>query len=153
VPVNGEVEVTVDFDVRKALHVTGQGNNQRYILRPTLRLLVDSQAGNISGSIALETTYSDIIVFAYEVGDWDISEADAPAGEEELRFPGAVTCAKMDDYGSYLLAYLAYGTYDLVVVGYNGEAFGEVLGIVSSVVLDSNHTPLNINADNLEAVQ
>ncbi|NQT48407.1 MAG: DUF4382 domain-containing protein, partial [Chloroflexi bacterium] len=32
VPVNGEVEVTVDFDVRKALHVTGQGNNQRYIL-------------------------------------------------------------------------------------------------------------------------
>jgi len=153
VPVNGEVEVTVDFDLRKALHVTGHGNNQRYILRPTLRLLVDSQAGNISGLIALETTYPDIIVFAYEVGDWDISEADAPAGEEELRFPSAVTCARMDDDGSYVLAYLAYGTYDLVVVGYNGETFGDVLGTVSSVVLDSNQTPLNINTDNLEAVQ
>ncbi len=151
VAVNGEVEVTVDFDVRKALHVTGQGNNQRYILQPTLRLVVDSQSGNISGTLTVDTTCTDIIVFAYEYGDWDTSEADAPA-QGESRFPHAVTSAKMGDDGSYVLAYLAYGTYDLVVVGYDGETFGDVLGTVSGVVLDSNHTPLDIDADNLEAV-
>jgi len=33
VPENGDVEVTVDFDVRKSVHVTGgQGQNQRYII-------------------------------------------------------------------------------------------------------------------------
>jgi hypothetical protein len=36
-----------------------------------------------------------------------------------------------------------------VVAGYSGETFGEVLGTVSDVVLDSNHTPLDIDADNL----
>ncbi|MFC2000620.1 DUF4382 domain-containing protein [Chloroflexota bacterium] len=151
VPVNGEVEVTVDFDVRKALHVTGQGNNQRYILKPTLRLVVDSQAGNIGGTVTLDTTYSDVVIFAYEDGGWDISEADDPA-EGESRFPNAVTSAKAADDSSYILAYLAYGTYDLVVVGYDGETFGEVLGIVSDVVLGSNHTALNIDTTNLEAI-
>jgi len=151
VPVNGEVEVTVDFDVRKALHVTGQGNNQRYILKPTLRLIVDSQAGNIGGTVTVDTTYSDMVIFAYEDGDWDISEADDPA-EGESRFPNAVTSAKVGDDSSYVLAYLAYGTYDVVVAGYNGETFGEVLGTVSGVVLDSNHTALNIDTTNLEAV-
>ena len=42
VPVDGEVEVTVDFDVHQALHSTGQGNNQKYILKPVLHLIVDS---------------------------------------------------------------------------------------------------------------
>ena len=151
VPVNGDVEVTVDFDLRKALHITGQGNNQRYILKPTLRLIVDSQAGNIDGTITLDTAYTDIIVFAYEYGDWNISEAADPA-EGESRFPGAVTSDKMDEDNTYILAYLAYGTYDLAIAGYDGETFGEVLGTVSDVVLDSNHTAQDIDADNLEAV-
>jgi len=42
VPVDGEVEVTVDFDVDIDLHSPGQGNNQKYILHPTLHLIVDS---------------------------------------------------------------------------------------------------------------
>lgn len=151
VPVNGQVDVTVDFDLRKALHVTGQGSSQRYILKPTLRLVVDSQAGNISGTVTLDTSHTDIMVFAYEPGDWKISEADSPP-EGESRFPHAVTSSKMGADGRYVLAYLAYGTYDVVVAGYDGETFGEVLGKVSGVVLDSNHTALNINSDNLEPV-
>jgi len=47
-----------------------------------------------------------------------------------------------------------YGTYDLVVAGYDGETFGEVLGTVADVVLDSNHTIKNIiESENLEPVQ
>jgi len=151
VPVNGDVDITVDFDLRKALHITGEGNNQRYILIPTLRLIVDSQAGNIDGTITLDTAYTDIIVFAYEDGEWNTSEAADPA-EGESRFPGAVTSDKINNDDGYVLAYLAYGTYDLAVAGYDGETFGEVLGTVSDIVLDSNHTALDIDAGNLEAV-
>jgi len=151
VPVNGEVKVTVDFDVRKSLHVTGNGNNQKYKLQPTLRLVVDSKAGNIDGTITLTTTYDDIVVFAYEDGEWNDSEAETPA-EGEPRFPNAVTSNKMDEDNSYILAYLAYGTYDLVVAEYNGEDFVGVLGMVSDVVLNSNHTAQDINDGNLEAV-
>jgi len=151
VPVNGEVEVTVDFNLRKALNVTGQGNNQRYILKPTLRLIVDSQSGNINGTITLETTYTNIVIFAYENGDWDISEVEDPL-EGESRFPNAVTSSKMSGEGTYVLAYLAYGTYDLVLAGYNDEIFGGVLGVVSDVILDSNHTIVNVDNDNLEPI-
>ena len=50
VPENGDVEITVDFDVRKSVHVTGSGQGQadpRYLLKPTLRLIVDSDSGKL----------------------------------------------------------------------------------------------------------
>ena len=56
------------------------------------------------------------------------------------------------DDDSYVLAYLAYGTYDLIVVRYHGETFGMVLGTVLDVVLESNQTHLDIDTGNLESV-
>jgi len=58
VPVNGTVEVTADFDVRKSVHVAASD----YILWPTIRLIVDNEAGRISGLITNNSTYTDIIV-------------------------------------------------------------------------------------------
>jgi hypothetical protein len=47
---------------------------------------------------------------------------------------------------------LAAETYDLAVAGYNGADFGEVLGFVSDVVVETNHTThQNIDTDALEA--
>ena len=128
VPVNGEVEVTADFDVRKSVFIA----YSVYILNPTIRLIVNDQAGSIAGNITNGSEYTDIIVFAYEDETWVASEAAEPA-EGESRFPNAVTSGKMDDEGDYVLAFLAAGTYDLVVAGYNGANFGEVLGFISDV--------------------
>ena len=36
----------------------------------------------------------------------------------------------MDEEGDYVLAFLAAGTYDLVVTGYNRADFGEILGLI-----------------------
>ena len=139
VPVNGEVEVTADFDVRKAVHVTGQGQNQRYILKPTIRLIVNDEAGRIGGSVTNLSGYTNIVVFAYEDDAWDESEADDPTGEES-RFPTAVTSGKMDEESNYILALLAAGTYDLVVAGFDGDTFGDVLGFISDVEVESEET-------------
>jgi len=146
VPVNGSVAVTADFDVRKAVVVA-----DFYILKPTIRLVVNNQAGSIRGPITNSSNYTDIIVFAYEDGTWADTEDDAPVYPES-RFPNAVNSGKMCEEGDYRVPFLAAGTYDLVVAGYNGAVFGEVLGFISDVVVESNHTThQNIYTDALEA--
>jgi hypothetical protein len=133
------VEVTADFDVRKAVHVTGQGQSQRYILKPTIRLIVNNQAGTIGGSITNGSGYTDIIVYAYQHGTWDDTEADEPPAEQN-RFRNAITSCRMGEGGQYVLALLFAGTYDLVVAGFNGDAFGEVLGFISDIEVQSEQT-------------
>jgi len=148
VPVNGTVEVTADFDVRKAVVETGQ--SERYILKPTIRLIVNNQAGGISGSITNSTDYTDIVVYAYENGTWSDTEDDEPSGQE-TRFPLAITSGKMSAEGNYTLPLLAEGTYDLVVAGFNGGDFGEVLGFVSGVEVRSEQsTTQHIDTTTLE---
>lgn len=150
VPVNGEVEVTADFDVRKAVHVTGQGQSQRYILKPTIRLIVNNQAGTIGGSITNGSGYTDIIVYAYQYGTWDDTEADEPPAEQN-RFRNAITSCRMGEGGQYALALLFAGTYDLVVAGFDGDAFGEVLGLISGVEVQSEQTTTqDIDTSSLE---
>ena len=146
VPVNGTVAVTADFDVRKAVVAA-----DFYILKPTIRLVVNNQAGSIRGSITNSSNYTDIIVFAYENGTWAGTEDDDPVYPES-RFPNAVNSGKTDDEGGYRLPFLAAGTYDLVVAGYNGAVFGEVLGFISDVQVESEQTTTqNIDTDTLEA--
>jgi hypothetical protein len=146
VPINGAVEVTADFDVRKAVVLA----DSHYILWPTIRLVVNNEAGRISGLITNNSTYPDITVFAYGNGTWTDAEDDEPIGLES-RFPNAVNSGKMCDDGHYTIPYLAAGTYDLVIAGYDGADFGEVLGFISDVVVESNHTTIeNIDTDALE---
>jgi hypothetical protein len=135
VPVDGAVNVTADFDLRKSVHLA----DSHYILQPTIRLAVNSEAGRISGVITNNSTYTDIIVFAYEDGAWAETEDDEPVYPAS-RFPNAVNSGKMCDDGHYTIPLLAAGTYDLAVAGYNGSDFAEVLGFVSDVVVEINHT-------------
>jgi hypothetical protein len=147
VPINGTVKVTADFDVRKPVVLA----DSHYILKPTIRLVVNNEAGRISGLITNNSTYPDIIVFAYEDGTWVDTEDDEPVGPES-RFPNAVNSGKMCDDGHYTIPLLAAGTYDLVVAGYNAEVFGEVLGFISDVEVESNQTThQDIDTDALEA--
>ena len=146
VPANGTVELTADFDVRKAVVLA----DSHYILKPTIRLVVNNEAGRISGLITNNSGYTDIIVFAYEDGTWTDTEDDDPVGEGS-RFPNAVNSGKMCDDGHYRIPLLAGGTYDLVVAGYDGADFGEVLGFVSDVQVESDkNTSQDIDTDALE---
>jgi len=147
VPANGTVQLTADFDVRKAVHLAAS----HYILHPTIRLVLNNEAGRISGVVTNNSTYTDIIVFAYEDGTWTDTEDDEPVYPAS-RFPNAVNSGKMCDDGHYTIPLLAAGTYDLAVAGYNGADFGEVLGFISDVVVESNQTAhQNIDTDALEA--
>lgn len=144
VPINGSVEVTADFDVRKS--VVTAGVSGMYILKPAIRLIVDDQAGQIAGGVSNIPEGRDIVIYAYEGGDYDISETNEPAPETN-RFPNAVTSDMVDESGSYHLAFLAPGQYELVVTAAIDGEFEEVLGTVKNILVESNKTtnqPINI---------
>jgi hypothetical protein len=48
VPAGGSADFTIDFDLRKSVHITGTGE---YILRPTLRLADNTLVGAIAGTV------------------------------------------------------------------------------------------------------
>jgi hypothetical protein len=152
VPTNGQVEVTADFDVRKAVVVTG---NSRYILKPTIRLIVNNQAGKITGSVTGYDDGNDLVVYAYEDGTYDAAtETAAPADDEDTRFPNAVTTSAVGDSNGYGLYYLAAGTYDLVVAEYDASTgdYLEAALIVEDVEVTSDSTTSQtIDASSLDA--
>lgn len=143
VPVNGQVSVTADFDARKS--VVKAGNSGKYILKPTIRLIVDNQAGSIAGTVINIPEGSRIMVYAYEDGNYAEEEAAEPE-EETVRFPNAVTNWEVDEDGNFKLSFLAPGTYNLVVVETIDSEFSQVLKIVEDVEVKSlDETVLDID--------
>jgi len=138
VPSNGDVAITADFDARKS--VMKQGAKDFYILKPTIRLIVDDQAGKIAGGVSNLPEDADVIIYAYEDGTYASTEADEPANDTIARFPNAITSDKVCDDDSYHLSFLAPMTYDLVVTTSIDGEFQEVLGIVEDVVVESRKT-------------
>lgn len=133
-PENGETYVTADFDVRKSIVQTG--NNDRYLLKPVIRLVVDNQAGSIKGYLTGIEDEGTYVVYAYEAGTYNEEEAAEPA-EETPRFPNAISSDVVDVDGFYHIAFLASGAYDLVVVRTNAEGAVEVIKTLESIEVES----------------
>lgn len=126
IPAGGVVEITLDFDVRKA--VVKAGNSGQYILKPVVRLVANQNAGLIQGTFNAETnTAAKVIVFAYENETFTESEISEPTAEE-VRFSNAVSSSTVEE-GNFTLAFMNSGTYDLYFATYdeNGD-FIELLG-------------------------
>lgn len=138
VPMNGVVEVTADFDVRKSIVKTG-GNANRYILNPTIRLVVNNQAGRIVGEVYNIPEDQGVVIYAYEAGSYTDDEAEDPA-EEEVRFPNAVNSDMVCDESMYHIDFLAEGTYDLIVTTMLEGDYFEVAGIVENIEVFAEQT-------------
>ncbi len=138
VPINGTVEITADFDVRKSVIRTG-GMLHRYILRPVIRLIVENQAGRIAGNVTNIPEDTGIVIYAYADGEYNEDEAADPEGEAS-RFPNAVSSDMVCELMKYHIAFLAEGLYDLIVTSLVDDEFGEVLGIIEDVAVESRKT-------------
>ena len=118
IPKNGEVEITADFDVRKS--VVKKGALDEYILKPTIRLVVNNQAGTIAGNFTTNQSYNAYTIFVYASGSY--ADSEAPSGTEDpetfIPFGNAISSAVVDlTTGRYVLPFLSAGMYDLVIVG------------------------------------
>ena len=108
VPAGGSADFTIDFDLRKSVHVTGTGE---YMLRPTLRLADNALVGAIAGTVnaALVPGGCTPAVYVFEGGGITPDDIDGTA-------PDPVTTATVKlDSGSgtykYKAAFLEAGSY------------------------------------------
>lgn len=144
VPENGTVHVTADFDVRKSVVVAGASG--KYLLKPTIRIIVNDEAGTIQGNITGTAAFDNVILYAYEHGEYDESEASEPA-EGESRFPNAVSSSAAAN-GSFVLPFLAAGNYDIVAGVYVAGGFVSALMLAENVeVIAGQTTTLNLVLD------
>ena len=135
VPINGTVTMVADFDVRRSVTVSGK-SPEYYKLKPTIRLVVTDQAGMIKGTVSDLNTSNTYVVYAYEA-----SNSLDPDVEEDNDFANAVTSAAVKDGGAYTLAFLAEGTYDLLIAEYDDNGYvGSQLQIGIDVQSDETTT-------------
>ena len=140
VPAGGDVNITADFDLRKSLVL--HTNGTKYSLKPTIKIVDNSQVGEISGTVNVDTN-NTVIVYAY--ADETFIEGDEIAND----FYNAATSSDATD-GNYTLAWLTAGTYDLVVVEFDttGDTT-QILGVVQDVVVtEDGKTTENIDLTN-----
>lgn len=137
VPVNGDTFLTADFDVRRSVVVAGSSG--KFILKPTIRLVVDNQAGIITGNVLNFDSTEDITIYAYEQGTYQESESNDPEPEMH-RFPNAISSDIADENGDFTLAFMAAGSYDLIITRSFEGNFLNVAGITEGINVESEQT-------------
>lgn len=110
VPAGGSARFTVDFDLRKSVHVTGTGE---YMLRPTLRLVDNAMSGSIAGIVdpALVTTACTPAVYVFEGSGVTPDDIDGIAAD-----PVTTATVKLDSNDGqykYTAAFLETGNYTI----------------------------------------
>lgn len=112
-----ELNLTIDFDLRKSIKKTGSGNGngkEKYMMKPVLRLVRDDGTGTITGSAA-----DGKVVCVFAAGG-TISETD--------ECDDSVNSGKVKN-GAFKIAYVPAGTYDLRVFRADGT-HADVTGVV-----------------------
>lgn len=119
-PADGSVALTVDFDLRKSLHAPpGQKSmigmcTQGYLLRPTLRLVQDSEVGAIAGIVdpRLFTGVTGCVPMAYVFSDGPNPAGSTVPDDQDGLEPNPIVMARPDPTsGAYKATFLTQGNY------------------------------------------
>lgn len=120
-----EVSVTIDFDARKSVHRTGNG---KYMLKPVVRMVVNTEVGAFQGTFPNISAFDKVTIFAYKAGTFTPDEINA--SEFNPAFVNATNGGTVDSNGSYKIAFLPEGTYDLYAAAFLSD--GNVVGVIGS---------------------
>ncbi len=105
---NGNVDFTIDFDLRKSV-VSPAGLGGPYILRPALRMVDNTEVGAIEGTVDVSLVVPDCgpAVYIYEGADVTPSDTRTDSG------PLASGLVELDTEGQYVyrVAFLEEGDY------------------------------------------
>jgi len=115
VPQGGLTDFTIDFDLRKSVHLPMNGD-MRYVLRPSLRIVDNTVVGSIYGNVdpnLLTGDASTCAVYAYEGGDQ--TPDDVGSATEPLTSAGVKLDLVEDGQYGYRVAFLLPGTYTVAL--------------------------------------
>jgi hypothetical protein len=119
-PADGSVALTVDFDLRKSLHAPpGQKSmmetcTQGYLLRPTLRLVQDSEVGAIAGTVdpLRFTNVAGCVPMVYVFSDGANTAGTTTPDDQDGVPSDPVVMARPDSTsGAYKATFLPQGNY------------------------------------------
>ena len=131
---NEAIDITMDFDVRKALVEAAQ--SEKMILKPAIRLVSNDRSGMLEGKVSGAEAFTKVVVLAY--GNDSFSESEMDIKDGATRFANAVSSTAVSAHGEFTLAYLTKGTYDLyfVMMDANGK-FLNLLGTQQDVTINA----------------
>jgi hypothetical protein len=142
----GVVGVTLDFDVRKSIVQAGASN--KLILKPVVRIVANQNASSINGTFDKATISNKIVIYTYRKGEYRSTESNANA--DGLRFTNAVNSTCINEDGSFTLAFLEAGEYDLIFTTVNEQgSFESIIGIYSLVLQSNNILNISLNESDL----
>lgn len=104
VPVNGEVSFTIDFDLRKSVIEDDTG----YKLRPALRLVDNTEVGQIAGTADENDENESCVVYVFEGQDVTPDDVD---GQDAEPVTTAAAETLEDGTSGYTAAFLTEGDY------------------------------------------
>ncbi len=147
VPSGGNVQFTLDFNLRKSLVEA----NGKYMLKPTLRIVDDSAAGEITGSVDFATLKQQEnctnlpadyygVVYIY-TGD-DAKEGDMGSSDDPY-LSAPVTYDSKNGVYTYTLAHIPAGSYSVAYTcGVDNTSQDDQLSLVSAgnVSVTANQT-------------
>ena len=115
----GSVALTADFDLRKSLHAPpGQKSmigmcTQGFLLRPTLRLVQDSEVGAIAGTVdpLLFANVEGCVPMVYVFADGTNPAGNTTPDDQDANEPNPTVMAKPDTNGAYKATFLPQGNY------------------------------------------
>ncbi len=108
VPAGGSADFTVDFDLRKSVHLTGSGE---YLLRPTLRLADNRLAGAIAGTVDAALVPAGCTPAVYVFSGTGIAPDDIDGTPADPVTTAAVKLNNSNGEYRYKAAFLEAGDY------------------------------------------
>lgn len=151
-----KTNLVLDFDLRKAIQYQSGGTTDKYDfagavnLQTALRLVVKSETGTMNGTAQNSIINADkIVAFVYKKGQFDRNiEIQSENG---LSFKNAVASTLVNSNGTFKLAFLESGDYEIHFAAYkdlNGDSTLDFLGtLVLESLVDLDNLRIGANAN------
>lgn len=134
VEANSQTSLVIDFDLRRSIARDEQSaeSDYRFVsktdLQAAVRVVHEDKTGEISGQVsALAASDNDMYVFAYKKGSFDSTTETQGQGSGNVFFYNAVSSARVNEDGSYTLAFLEEGDYEIHVASYTASGESETV--------------------------
>ena len=155
---DGNTNMVIDFDLRKSIirdDNSGASNKYQFVtnaeMTNSIRLVDESNCGEVDGTISNNTASSKLVVYAYEKGTFNQSAETQGQGTSHVMFANAVTSAKVANDGSYKLSFLEQGKYEVHVASYEEDTASGEITFSGMVNASSSINGLLLNSISVEA--